>query len=520
MGRLESLTAWALGRTPYEDQVIRPPLPRLLSDTGYLQRYDEHGHPRNSETKRRERENIRAANEVMQVTGIVENLTVVRAAARLHNNQNMEETIKGLQILEAGSETLQAGVWGVIGFRQRILLYRSYSDIGILGLIQRERARRSVANSFFSGLPTVIAYHISNWLACRLADILDQMYDETENELTPQDVWIKYIADKFLDIGFHYITLHLRMFAMLYQFELINSNQLLPPLMSLIPFSKSSLLQAPPPPSANIKSILSWAFALVRSTTPIVAILFHGKIKHIVSRLLYRPVYKSLPRPKGESMFTGLGFGAPILEFDTPDDPEEHGPIRGGEEDTLRALEGLPALERTEPRSRRHTNASISVDEDEDARPTLISFDVDHASTPVEPSSGLGTWSAELRSANDPGESKDIKYRKTGLTMLPTILAAQGFRDLAASILTTPLEAMMLRIVGRTYGNKVGISLADFYEIGFQMPSLKLLISSWAFQFIVTGIVWTGFTLVIEHYTDDKKVVKQSKPAPVGGDSD
>ncbi|KAI9648730.1 hypothetical protein NHQ30_003370 [Ciborinia camelliae] len=520
MGRLESLTAWALGRTPYEDQVIRPPPPDPSGNIGYVQRYDEHGHPRNPETKRRERENIRAANEVMQVTGIVEDLAVVRAAAKLQKTQKIEETIKGLRILEAGRATLLVGVWGIIGLRRRTLLYRSYSDIGILGLIQRERARRSVTNLFFSGLPTVITYHVSDWVGCFLEAVLDEMDDENENKPTTQEVWLKDMADKFLNIGFRYISLHLRMFAMLYQFDLVNSNQILPPLMSLIPFSKASPLQAPPLPSTNIISILSWALALVRSTTPIMAVLFHGKIKYIVSSLLYRPIYKSLPRPKGESIFAELGVEAPILEFDTPDDPEENGQARGTEEDALRALEGLPALERTGTRSRRHTNASMSVDEDEDARPTLISFDVDSTSTPHEPTFGLATWSAELRSATDPGESKDIKYRKTGLTMLPTILAAEGFRELATTILITPIEAIMLRVIGRSYGNKVGVSLVDFYEICFQMPSLNHLISSWAFQFIATGIVWGGFTLAIEYLTKKKEEMEQSKATPVESNSD
>ncbi|QSZ29823.1 hypothetical protein DSL72_004341 [Monilinia vaccinii-corymbosi] len=397
MGRLESLTAWALGRTPFEDQVIRPPQPEPLDNNSYVQRYDEHGHPRNPETKRRERENIRAANEVMQVTGIVEDLTAVRVAADLHDAEKIKETISGLRMLGTGGATLQAGVWGVIGFRRRIL--------------------------------------------------------------------------------------------------------------------------APPPPSANVISILSWIWALIRSTTPIVAILCHGKIKHIVSLLTYEPVYKSLPRPKGESMFAVLGLEASIFEFDVPDDAEEDDAVRGGEEDTLRALEGLPALERIGPRSRRHTNASTSVDEDEDARPTLISFDVDSTSTPVEPAVGLGTWSAELRSANNPNESRNIKYRKTGLTMLPTLLAAEGFRELAASILTTPLEAMMLRLIGRAYGNIVGIGLTDFYEIGFQMPSMKHLISSWAFQFIATGIIWGGFTLATEYLAHRKKI-DQPKPASIESDSD
>lgn len=74
-------------------------------------------------------------------------------------------------------------------------LYRSYSDVGILALIQRERARRSIPNLLFAGLPTAIAYHLSEWVGCYLESVLDHMYDENEVLLTSQDVWIKNIAD-------------------------------------------------------------------------------------------------------------------------------------------------------------------------------------------------------------------------------------------------------------------------------------------------------------------------------------
>lgn len=102
--------------------MIWPTPPDILEPNAYIQQYDEHGHPRNPETKRRERENIRAANEVMQVTGIVEDLTAVKAAARLHHTEKIEETIRGLRILEVGRATFQVGVWGVIGFRRRVLV--------------------------------------------------------------------------------------------------------------------------------------------------------------------------------------------------------------------------------------------------------------------------------------------------------------------------------------------------------------------------------------------------------------
>lgn len=116
MGRLGSLTAWALGRNHYEEEIIRE------SEGSSAQLYDARGRPRNPETKRREREQIRAANEVMQITGVVEDSN----AAKLKENQAMFdkslETYKGLRLLEGGRVVMVAGVWGVLGLRRRILV--------------------------------------------------------------------------------------------------------------------------------------------------------------------------------------------------------------------------------------------------------------------------------------------------------------------------------------------------------------------------------------------------------------
>jgi hypothetical protein len=86
------------------------------------QEYNEHGHPRNPETKRRERENVRAANEVMQVTGVVEDSAAAKSKAKAYKLEKNEETFTGLRLMEAGRAILVAGVWGVIGLRRRILV--------------------------------------------------------------------------------------------------------------------------------------------------------------------------------------------------------------------------------------------------------------------------------------------------------------------------------------------------------------------------------------------------------------
>ena len=86
------------------------------------QQYSSNGRPRNPETKRREKEHVRAANEVMQVTGIVEDALLARIKAGESLVKKNQETLTGLRLMEGGRAALVAGVWGVLGFRRRILV--------------------------------------------------------------------------------------------------------------------------------------------------------------------------------------------------------------------------------------------------------------------------------------------------------------------------------------------------------------------------------------------------------------
>lgn len=282
------------------------------------------------------------------------------------------------------------------------------------------------------------------------------------------------------------------MFAILQQLNLIPSSKLLPSFLSFIPFSEASPLQLPAAPTFNFMSLAAWVTSLLRSAAPMLIILAHGKFKYIVARIMYRPIYKVLPRPAGDSMFSGLNIAAPSLEYDTPDrQMDERTRHRSEDEPTLRALEGLPPLDRTETRTRQIERDQDSTDDDEEemAHATLISFDVE-ATDVVE--SSLGTWSAELRSANEPKPSPGLKYRVTGLTMLPPIMATEGLREIAAGIIVMPLEALMVRIIGRAYRASGGLEMDDMYLFG--VPSVGNLLTVLTVQLVITGVIWGGFT--------------------------
>ena len=86
------------------------------------QRYDDHGRPINPETRQRMKNHIRASNEVMQAAGIIEETADVRARDKAFRETLYRETKMGLQRLEVGRLLLVGGVWGVCGFRRRILV--------------------------------------------------------------------------------------------------------------------------------------------------------------------------------------------------------------------------------------------------------------------------------------------------------------------------------------------------------------------------------------------------------------
>jgi hypothetical protein len=206
-------------------------------------------------------------------------------------------------------------------------------------------------------------------------------------------------------------------------------------------------------------------------------------------------------------MFSGIPEAAPSVEYDAPDRNMETGNgevvpnvhVRAEDPPTLRALEGLPAADTQEEpqRVRRETVLEIEQDSsDEDdaeiAQATLISFDVE-ATESMDQS--LGTWSAELRSANEPKQLKDIKYRVTGLTLLPTILATEGLREVIAGVLVMPLEAVMVRVIARAYRQSAGLSVSDMYRLRERVPAFENLFLAFALQVTVTGVVWAGFSV-------------------------
>ncbi|KAH9210993.1 hypothetical protein DL95DRAFT_342430 [Leptodontidium sp. 2 PMI_412] len=497
MGRQEYLTAIGLGRGHYEDEIIET----AAEGSQSTQEYNDRGHPRNPETKRREREHVRAANEVMQVTGVVEDAMAAREKATQMIFDKHQELVLGLRFIEVGRAVLVGGVWGVMGLRRRVLLYKPYAGMRFVDILRQERAVSGVPHMFLSGVPTVIAYHISDWAAFFIESVIDAYFDHDDLFVNEREERISNLLHNCRDVIFCYLTLHFRLFAILQQLNLLPASPWFPSLRSFIPFSSSSPLTMPPLPSMTPSSIHGWVGAMASTIAPMLVILAHGKIKYAVSRIIYSPIYKLLPRPIGESVFAGLTISAPTMEYDSPDRIQER-PFYTSDEPTLRALEGLPTLDRQ--------HRDESSDEDEMAHATLISFDVE-ATEPVE--NATGTWSAELRSANEPKPLEDVKYRVTGLTMLPTFMATEGLREIIAGIVVMPLEAVMVRLIGRAYRASAGLPMDDMYPTGFVVRGVQNILSVLTMQLIVTGVTWAGFTIGTQYWAARKRAMLADKAA-------
>lgn len=313
------------------------------------------------------------------------------------------------------------------------------------------------------------------------------------------------------------MTLHLRLFATLQQLNLMPSAKLLPSVKSFIPFTQTSPIARTPPLGFNYTSVIGVGTSLLRSAAPFVIIIAHGKLKYFISRTVYRPIYKSLPRPTGESMFSGLAVTPPQTEYDAPDRTGAEERRRTEDEMTLQALEELPSTRQREiptqsPETVTESMATAdgnnaregSDDEEGDVQPTIISFDVEAAES-VEPS--LGTWSAELRNTNEVKPTTEAYYRVTGLTLLPTIMATEGLREVVAGLVVMPIEAIMVRLVGRAYRQAAGHAVDDMWEVApiLRTLSFQNLLPAVGMQVVLTGVVWAGFTFTTHVWSTRKR---------------
>lgn len=140
---------------------------RTLDTKGVVdvrQKYDDRGHPVNPETRMRIRDHVRASNEVMQAAGIIEETSAVNSREISRLLAVRSETEKAVGRLDRGRSLLVVGVWGVLGLRRRIQLYKDYSEYSLSQIVRAERVQHSTSHILYSGLPVLVCCQVAEWI--------------------------------------------------------------------------------------------------------------------------------------------------------------------------------------------------------------------------------------------------------------------------------------------------------------------------------------------------------------------
>ncbi|KAI0525664.1 hypothetical protein F5B22DRAFT_354398 [Xylaria bambusicola] len=515
MGRHEPLTSLALGRSPYDDVVAGEGEPDPQEPPRV---YDEHGRVFNEESKKMNKDIIRAHNEVMLVIGVAEqdpggSTSSTADNTRLHNEY---ENSTGRHLLRLGRVLVVAGIWGVHGVRQRILVYRETATIPFLDMIQRERRMHSASQLLFSGMPSFFSAWSLQW------------YSRT-TEIVRDHPWLRAI------IG--HVRFHLQIYVAMQRLDLISGSHWFPNLNFFVPFSSSSPLTAPPPlGSPGAQTVPEWVGKIAMSLAPFAGYYLIGCAWDVFSYLIRRQVHRSLPHP-WPSPISPLRAPVPTNTPRRPSFPESptlgdadreirhtHGPELDGDSLAINgegAGEPLPVgtIRRQSTFSSRGGDDYATDEEDPDmVNPTLISFDVD-TSESTEPPAGI--WSAELRPSNsgDPTtqEKEGAKYVVNTLTSLPSLLAGDILTSSLTHALLTPFDILAFRAMARAFARKFSFPMDGMFEVsltdGLVSRMLLNLFQAEVLKFVICFGAWASITGLAQrlHITDEQWKEYQSK---------
>ncbi|KAK4157630.1 hypothetical protein C8A00DRAFT_29476 [Chaetomidium leptoderma] len=528
MGRLGPLTSQGLGRSPYDDVVLGegPEDPR-----GLPQLYDERGRPINPETKRINRDVIRSHNEVMMVIGVAEpenGIAEAQIEAALKHRQ-YEDRI-GRRLLLAGGVLETAAIWGVNGMRQRILLYKPYSQTTFYGMFQLAWSQQSLASFLFGGLPSFLA-----------STVLEQLAVVPGSKKYPV---IQYATT--------YIRLHLAIYTFFQRTGIIPFSRILPNWRFFIPGTSISPIQMPPlPTSFRPRSLFQWLGAFALGAAPFAGFYLYTKFYSLITRTLRFKIHRLLPRPYNAnrrryfpegSLPSGSEYVPLELRPGEPLDPTPttstttttaterspgSAPLRRQSTISLRGSgNSNESTSQPTPGGPRQDDFASDDEETEVISATLISFDVE-ATDPTTPdqqqqqststnggggggggggssdTAPTGVWSAELRpnladSSRNPSGSgsgsgsggvgggggngnggcdhphhhhhhhhaHEPVYRENVLTRLPAILATDVLAITPARLLMTPFAAAVWLGLARPYMARLGLSLEGVVSSG------------------------------------------------------
>ncbi|KAK0668922.1 hypothetical protein QBC41DRAFT_251042 [Cercophora samala] len=524
MGILEPLISQALGRSPYDEVIFPDTSQHNEPDNehhGYRQLYDERGRPINPETRRINKDVVRSHNEVMMVIGVAEpENSPDDTHAMSSYRHNTYEDKWGRRLLNLGGVLDTACVWGVNGMRQRILLYKRYSQVPFKETFTLARQDQSLAAHFFGGLP-----------AFGLNAVIDRMVAPKVKEYP------------ILGYASMYVRLHLVVYTTFQRFGIIPATELLPNWKFFIPGSSISPIVVPPLPTSLCPvGILKWIGGTILGLAPLGGFFAYMLIYNHVAKFFRMKIICNLPlpsnpRPPKRKALQDITPVAPSFTLEIPPPVDQH-PIVAGSSPIPPPTTAPPQQQRQPvtrdseipPRRQSITTTTTtpgagiplvtddyaSEEEELEVSATLISFDVEAADSSNAPngtshnanaadtinSTNPGMWSAELRpnpSDNNRAAqaSRERTFRDNKLRRLPAALATDVFAIGPSRLIMSPFAALCWTAMIRPYLARAGRmeELAGVNEVGlwgaFSWEGVWSLVGMELVLFNLMGSVWT-----------------------------
>ncbi|KAL4921280.1 hypothetical protein BDW62DRAFT_208609 [Aspergillus aurantiobrunneus] len=331
MGRRAYLNRLALGRSPYEapepsagfsaeqgssaQRRISP-----LHADGYVQHYDERGHPVNPESKSFGRELRRAKNDILSTMGIV----VSEDANRERNEQQKVDAIVaendyGLVMVTLDQISVFLGSWWTTSLTGRIQTFKNHAHVPLTKIITYERASLGLFGFYFAGIP---AWAMSTCISICRHHPLERLVSTIQNYFPNNNTASKLVRASFTILHSATRGALLVLAMQTYMYSLLQSLHLIPPTSMpgigyFMPLGEfTSMLLPSSPPDLTFRSLSVFVLNILKSPSLFYIYVY---LRPVIEVRLYRLIRRRLPKPSlTDDLSIKVAFENDLIDWMVP----------------------------------------------------------------------------------------------------------------------------------------------------------------------------------------------------------
>ncbi|GKZ77298.1 hypothetical protein AnigIFM56816_010100 [Aspergillus niger] len=311
MGRRAYLNRLALGRSPYEaperpassamnsGNVTQRTVSSLHAD-GYVQHYDERGHPINPESKSFGRELRRAKNDILSTMGIVvsEDGNVSGPSEQQKLDIIAAENDYGLVMATLDQVSVFLGSWWTSSLLGRVQTFKSYTRLPLLSIVRLERSAYGIWGFYFAGIP---AWAVSTCISFCRHHPLERLIAFLQNLFPEDDVGSKLMR-ALLNVVYSagrgtmlVLAIQTYMYSLLQSLHIVPAHSM-PGIRFFLPFGELASMQLPNlPTDYSVESLSGFLLSLLK--TPALLVYLSVCLRPVIEVRLYRFIRRRLPKP-------------------------------------------------------------------------------------------------------------------------------------------------------------------------------------------------------------------------------